>query len=154
VFTAAESTLSVFGPVWLLGVAQQRLNWSFRWARPVISRSSYGAFMLQGLALIVLAIALRPLPLHAEVKRSSWQPAVLWAHSPSPGFSSAESPGEARPLTDHMTLHPQRSPECGLRSFQKPKSMPDPTTPAQRKLGRRHRCLTWLAPSVPCDTDR
>jgi hypothetical protein len=36
--------------------------------RPVISRSSYAAFMLQGLALIVLAIALRPLPLHAEVK--------------------------------------------------------------------------------------
>lgn len=68
VFTAGESTLAVFGPVWLLGVAQQRLNWSFRWARPLISRSSYGAFMLQGLALIVLAIALRPLPLHAEVK--------------------------------------------------------------------------------------
>jgi hypothetical protein len=38
---AGESTLSVFGPVWLLGVAQRRLNRSFRWARPVISRSSY-----------------------------------------------------------------------------------------------------------------
>jgi MFS family permease len=29
VFTAGESTLSVSGPVWLLGVAQQRLNRSF-----------------------------------------------------------------------------------------------------------------------------
>jgi hypothetical protein len=47
VFAAGESTLSVFGPVWLLGVAQRRLNRSFRWARPVISRNSYGAFMLQ-----------------------------------------------------------------------------------------------------------
>ena len=68
VFAAGESTLSVFGPVWLLGVAQRRLNRSFRWARPVISRSAYGAFMLQGVVLIGLAIALRPLPLPAEVK--------------------------------------------------------------------------------------
>jgi hypothetical protein len=52
----------------LLGLAQRRLNRSFRWAGPVISRSSYGAFMLQGLVLIGLAIALRPLPLPAEVK--------------------------------------------------------------------------------------
>ena len=29
VFAAGESTLSVFGPVWLLGVAQRRLNRSF-----------------------------------------------------------------------------------------------------------------------------
>jgi len=34
VFAAGESTLSVFGPVWLLGVAQRRLNRSFRWAGP------------------------------------------------------------------------------------------------------------------------
>jgi fucose 4-O-acetylase-like acetyltransferase len=68
VFAAGESTLSVFGPVWLLGVAQRRLNRSFRWAGPVVSRSAYGAFMLQGLVLIGLAIALRQLPLPAEVK--------------------------------------------------------------------------------------
>ena len=68
VFAAGESTLSVFGPVWLLGVAQRRLNRSFGWARPVISRSSYGAFMLQGVVLIGLAIALRPLPLPAAAK--------------------------------------------------------------------------------------
>jgi hypothetical protein len=68
VFAAGESTLSVFGPVWLLGVAQRQLNRSFRWAGPMISRSAYGAFTLQGLVLIGLAIALRPLPLPAEVK--------------------------------------------------------------------------------------
>jgi hypothetical protein len=33
-----------------------------------MSRSSYGAFMLQGLVLIGVAIALRPLPFPAEVK--------------------------------------------------------------------------------------
>ena len=58
----------MFGPVWLLGVAQRRLNRSFGWARPVISRSSYDAFMLQGVVLIGLAIALRPLPLPAAAK--------------------------------------------------------------------------------------
>ena len=34
----------------------------------MISRSSYGAFMLQGVVLIGLAIALRPLPLPAAAK--------------------------------------------------------------------------------------
>ena len=67
VFAAGESTLSVFGPVWLLGVAQRRLNRSFR-GPPGDQPSSYGAFMLQGPVLIALAIALRPLPLPAEMK--------------------------------------------------------------------------------------
>jgi MFS family permease len=98
VFTAGESTLSVSGPVWLLGVAQQRLNRSFPWGRPAISRSSYGAFMLQGLVLIGLAVALRPLPSPPKSKPSSWQPAVLWDRSPSPGFSSAKSRGVRRVL--------------------------------------------------------
>jgi hypothetical protein len=42
-------------------VRRGQLNRSFRWVRPVISRSSYGAFMLQGPVLIALAITLRPL---------------------------------------------------------------------------------------------
>ena len=65
----------------------------FRWARPVISRSSYGAFMLQGVVLIALAITLRPLPLPAEVKALIVAAAVSRDPSPSPGFSSAESLG-------------------------------------------------------------
>jgi hypothetical protein len=67
-FAALESTLSVFGPVWMLGVAQRRLNRAFRWASPGIGRSAYGAFMLQGLVLIGLAVVLRPLPVPGEAK--------------------------------------------------------------------------------------
>ena len=65
---ALESALSVFGPVWLLGEAQRHLDRPFRWAGPAASRSAYGAFVLQGFVLIGLAVALRPLPLPAEVK--------------------------------------------------------------------------------------
>jgi hypothetical protein len=104
---ATESTLSVFGSVWLLGVAQRRLNRSFRWARPVVSRSSYGTFMLQGLVLIGLAIALRPLPLPAEVKAL-----IVAAGGVVGSFALAwllisRVPwGEAPPLANHVpTLH-------------------------------------------------
>jgi hypothetical protein len=68
VFAALESTLTVFGSVWLLGVAQRHLDRPLRWVGPVTSRSAYGAFMLQGLVLLGLAVALRSLPLPAEVK--------------------------------------------------------------------------------------
>jgi hypothetical protein len=67
-FAAIECTLAVFGPVWLLGVAQRRLNRRLRWAGPAVGRSAYGAFILQTPMLIGLAVALRPLPLPAEVK--------------------------------------------------------------------------------------
>jgi hypothetical protein len=68
VFAALEAVLSVFGSVWLLGSAQRRLDRRLRWVGPAVSRSAYGAFVLQGLALIGLAVALRPLGLPAEVK--------------------------------------------------------------------------------------
>ncbi|WP_332662191.1 acyltransferase family protein [Aeromicrobium sp.] len=67
-FTTLESTMAVVGPVWLLAVAQRHLDRPLRWARPAVSRSAYGAFMLQGYVLIGLAVALRPLPLTAEIK--------------------------------------------------------------------------------------
>ena len=67
-FTALESTVTVVGPVWLLAFAQRHLDGPRRWARPAVSRSAYGAFMLQGYVLIGLAVALRSLPLAAEVK--------------------------------------------------------------------------------------
>jgi Acyltransferase family len=63
-----ESALSVFGPVWILGAAQHHLDRPLRGAGPTVARSVYGAFLLQGLVLIALAVALRPLPLPAEVK--------------------------------------------------------------------------------------
>jgi hypothetical protein len=67
-FTTLESAVTVVGPVWLLGVAQRHLDRPLRWAGPAVSRSAYGAFIVQGLPLIGLAVALRPLPLPAEVK--------------------------------------------------------------------------------------
>ena len=68
VFAALENALAVFGPVWLLAVAQRRLNWRLRWVGSAASRSAYGAFILQGAVLIGLAMAMRPVPLPAEAK--------------------------------------------------------------------------------------
>jgi len=67
-FTTLESTVTVVGPVWLLAAAQRHLDRPRRWARPAMSRSAYGAFIVQGLVLIGLAVALRPLLLPAEAK--------------------------------------------------------------------------------------
>ena len=68
VFAAGESTIAVFGSVWLLGVAQRRLDRPLGWAGPAVRRSAYGAFLLQGPVLIGLALALRPVPFPVEVK--------------------------------------------------------------------------------------
>ncbi|HEX6327626.1 MAG TPA: hypothetical protein VFZ72_13730 [Jiangellaceae bacterium] len=62
-----EAMLTVFGSVWLLSVAQHRLSRRYRWG-PTLSRSAYGAFLLQTAVLLALAVAVRPLPLPAEVK--------------------------------------------------------------------------------------
>jgi hypothetical protein len=67
-FTAIETVLSVFGPVWLLGAAQRHLGTPLRWVGRAVSRSAYGAFMMQTPVLIGLAAALRPLALPAETK--------------------------------------------------------------------------------------
>lgn len=66
-FVVVESTLMVFGSVWLLGAAQRRLARPIRGGQ-VLGRSAYGAFLLQGFVLIGLAVALRPLAAPAEVK--------------------------------------------------------------------------------------
>ncbi len=68
VFATLESALTVFGAVWLLAVAQRRLDRRRWWAGPAASRSAYGAFILQSVVLIGLAMAMRPLALPAEVK--------------------------------------------------------------------------------------
>ncbi len=66
-FAATDAVLTVFGSVWLLAVAQRVLDRRYRWG-PVLSRSAYGAFMLQTVFLLGFAVALRPLDLPAEVK--------------------------------------------------------------------------------------
>lgn len=68
VFPVIESQLVVFGPVWVLGLVQRRFARPVRWIRPAAVRSCFGAFVLQQFVLVMLAIALRPLPLPAEVK--------------------------------------------------------------------------------------
>ncbi|MDF2091214.1 acyltransferase [Knoellia sp. 3-2P3] len=68
VFAVGGSALAVFEPVWLLAEAQRHLGRPLRWVRPAASRSAYGAFVLQGLLLIGLAVALRPVPVPAELK--------------------------------------------------------------------------------------
>jgi hypothetical protein len=67
-FAACESAIAVFGAVWLLGVAQRHLDRRLPLLGPAARRSAYGAFMLQGPVLLGFALALRPVPLPAEVK--------------------------------------------------------------------------------------
>jgi len=66
-FAVVDAVLTIFGSVWLLSVAQRRLERRYRWG-PLLSRSAYGAFMLQTLFLLGFAVALRPLGLPAEAK--------------------------------------------------------------------------------------
>jgi Acyltransferase family len=65
---AIEGPLVVGTSLWLLGLAQRRLD-----RRPgplgrAAARSAYCAFVLQGIVLIGLMVTLRPAPLPAEVK--------------------------------------------------------------------------------------
>jgi glucan biosynthesis protein C len=66
-FAVVDAVLTLFGSVWLLSVARRRLDRRYRWG-PILSRSAYGAFMLQALFLLGFAFALRPLEVPAEVK--------------------------------------------------------------------------------------
>jgi hypothetical protein len=63
--SAIEGPLAVGACVWLLGTAQRRLD--RRWHR-ALTRSAYGAFVLQGPILIGVALALRPVDVPAEAK--------------------------------------------------------------------------------------
>ncbi|GAB3262883.1 acyltransferase family protein [Nocardioides dilutus] len=66
-FAAVEAVLTLTGSIWLLGVAQRRLDRRFRGDR-VLNRAAYGAFMLQTVFLLGIAVLIRPLELPAEVK--------------------------------------------------------------------------------------
>jgi hypothetical protein len=67
VFVALEGPLTVFGSVWLLAMAQRHLGGRHRLG-PVLARSAYAAYVLQAFVLVGLAVALRPVPVVAEVK--------------------------------------------------------------------------------------
>jgi hypothetical protein len=68
VFASLESVVVVFGSLWVFSAAQRHLDGLHRWAGPRVSRSAYGAFVLQTVFLIGIAFALRPLQLTAEMK--------------------------------------------------------------------------------------
>jgi hypothetical protein len=67
VLALGMGVLTVFGPVWLLAVAQRHLDRPFPHGLG-LARASYGAFLLQGIPLLGIAVALRAAPLPAEVK--------------------------------------------------------------------------------------
>ena len=66
-FALIEAPLILCGSIWLLTVAQRRLDRRYR-GDAVLSRICYAAFIVQGFVLIGLAAALRPLPAPAEIK--------------------------------------------------------------------------------------
>jgi surface polysaccharide O-acyltransferase-like enzyme len=65
---AIEGPLAVGASVWLLGFAQRRLDRRPGRLGGALARSAYGAFLLQGVVLIGLMIAMRPIGVPAEVK--------------------------------------------------------------------------------------
>lgn len=65
---AVEGPLAVGASIWLLALAQRRLNRSPGPLGAAMARSAYGAFFLQGVVLIALMIALRPIDVPAEIK--------------------------------------------------------------------------------------
>jgi hypothetical protein len=65
---AIEGPLAIGASVWLLGLAQRRLGGPPGARVRVLERSAYAAFLLQGVVLIGLMIALRPVPAPAEIK--------------------------------------------------------------------------------------
>ncbi|MFI7063614.1 acyltransferase family protein [Kribbella sp. NPDC050124] len=79
VFATLTSPLTVFGPVWLLGLAQRHLDRRLPWVGPVVTRSAYGAFIVQAVVLIGLAVLLRPVPAAAEVKAVLLAGGGIWA---------------------------------------------------------------------------
>jgi hypothetical protein len=69
--TAIEGPLAVGASVWLLGIAQLHLNRPLGPRGSALARSAYGAFLLQGVVLIGLMVALRPVGVPAEIKALS-----------------------------------------------------------------------------------
>jgi hypothetical protein len=66
-----EGPLVVAWSVWLLGLAQRHLDRRPRWLGRALARSAFGAFILQGVVLVGLALALRGVDLPAEVKAAA-----------------------------------------------------------------------------------
>jgi acyltransferase-like protein len=66
-----EGPLAVGASLWLLGTVQQRLGRRLGRAGGALARGAYAAFVLQGVVLIGLALALRPAGLPVAVKAAT-----------------------------------------------------------------------------------
>lgn len=114
-FAMVEAPLTIFGPVWLLAVAQRRLDSRYR-GDAILNRTCYAAFIVQGFVLIAAAYALRGVAAPAEVKAlvvavTGWSVPVQW-HGCSfgsrewAGSCSRASPQRGRPgPPDRPRLH-------------------------------------------------
>ena len=67
VFAAIEGALAVSCSIWVLAFAQRHWDHAGRTAR-AMARGAYAAFMIQGLVLIPIALALRPFEMPVELK--------------------------------------------------------------------------------------
>jgi hypothetical protein len=65
---ALEGPLAVGAGVWLLAMAQRHLDRQLGAVGSALSRSAYAAFLLQGVVLLGLMVALRPVGMGAEIK--------------------------------------------------------------------------------------
>jgi hypothetical protein len=68
ILAVLEGPLVVGWSVWLLALAQRHLNRRPGRLGRVLARSAFGAFILQGLVLVGIALAIRGLDLPAELK--------------------------------------------------------------------------------------
>lgn len=66
-FAVVDAVLTVFGSVWLLALVQRRFDRRYRFGPP-LARAAYGAFIVQAVFLLGIAVLLRPLTAPAEVK--------------------------------------------------------------------------------------
>ena len=96
-FACIEAVLVVFGPVWLLDLSRRRLARPLPWGEQ-LGRSAYGAFMLQTVFLLGLAVALRPLALPAEAKAVLVAAGAVWASFGAAWLLIDKVPGVAKVL--------------------------------------------------------
>ena len=94
-FACIEAALVVFGPVWLLDLSRRRLERRLPWGEQ-LGRSAYGAFMLQTVFLLALAVALRPVPVPAEVKALVVAGGAVWASFTTAWLLISRVPGVSR----------------------------------------------------------
>ena len=109
ILAAIEGPLVIGFGIWMLGVAQHRLD-----RRPgpfgrAMTRSAYAAFILQGVVLIGLMIALRSVDLPAELKALGVAALGVALSSASPGCSSAAPASAASSESGRLHLSPGMS---------------------------------------------